>query len=308
MKITKMVFMTVFLISISQQTLAKEYLEIQKVTKDIYAIVGELGQRSKDNLGNNATFGFVVTNEGVVLIDSGGCYEGAKAIDLIIKSTTDKPVVKVINTGGQDHRWLGNGYFSERGAEIIASNASVKDQKARLTDQMFILGNLVGEKAVKTTTPFFAKTTFDNKYEFKLGGVKFEVHYNSKAHSPGDSFVWLPQLGVVFAGDIVFTERMLGILEFSNSKSWVKAYESMAAFKPTHIIPGHGHATNLAKANKDTLDYLVDLRKGVADFMDAGKDISEIGKLDQSKYRYLLNSDILAGRNAQKVFTELEWE
>ena len=308
MKIVKAVAFAVFFISTSQLTWAKEYLQIQKVTNNIYAVVGELGQRSKDNLGNNATFGFVVANEGVVLIDSGGCYDGAKAIDQVIKSVTDKPIVKVINTGGQDHRWLGNGYFSERGAEIIASNASVKDQQARLTDQMFILGNLVGEKAVKTTVPIYAKTTFDNKYAFKFGGIEFEVYFNGKAHTPGDSFVWLPQSGVMFTGDIVFTERMLGILEFSNSKSWIKAYQSMAALKPTHIVPGHGHATNLAQANKDTLAYLIDLRKNVAEFMDAGKDISEIGKLDQSKYRYLINSDILAGRNAQKVFTELEWE
>ena len=90
------------------QSWADGKLKLQKVTEDVYAIVGELGNRTPDNLGNNATFGFVVTPEGVVLIDSGGTYQGAQNIDMLIKSITGKPVVTVINTGGQDHRWLGN--------------------------------------------------------------------------------------------------------------------------------------------------------------------------------------------------------
>ena len=89
------------------QPLADETLKLQKVMTDVYAIVGELGNRTAKNLGNNATFGFVVTTDGVVLIDSGGTSQGARQIDLLIKSVTDKPVVKVINTGGQDHRWAG---------------------------------------------------------------------------------------------------------------------------------------------------------------------------------------------------------
>lgn len=111
---------------------AEETLKLQKITKDVYAIVGELGNRTKENLGNNATFGFVLTSEGVVLIDSGGTYQGAEKIAAQIKKVTDKPVVMLINTGGQDHRWLGNGYFKERGAKIIASKAAVNDQKSRV--------------------------------------------------------------------------------------------------------------------------------------------------------------------------------
>ena len=47
-------------------------LEVQKVDEGIYALVGDLGQRSPQNLGNNATFGVIVTSDGVVLVDPGG--------------------------------------------------------------------------------------------------------------------------------------------------------------------------------------------------------------------------------------------
>jgi glyoxylase-like metal-dependent hydrolase (beta-lactamase superfamily II) len=283
-------------------------LKLQKVTQDVYAIVGELGNRSPENLGNNATFGIVVTSAGVVLIDSGGTEDGAKAIDAIVKTVTNKPIVKVINTGGQDHRWLGNAYFKKQGAEIIASKIAVKDQKARVKNQFFMLGNLVGENAVKSTTPVYADTTFENKYSFELGGIRFEIFHKGPAHTPGDSFVWLPQKSVMFAGDIVFVDRLLGVLDYSNSKSWIDVYQSMTKFKPKYIIPGHGSTTDLTHAKRDTYDYLVFLRQAIKDFMDNGGDISETRKIDQSKYKDLPNYDVLSGRNAQRVYSELEWE
>lgn len=283
-------------------------LELQKVTQDVYAIVGELGNRSPKNFGNNGTFGFVITSEGVVLIDSGGTDDGAKAIAAIIKTVTNKPVVIVINTGGQDHRWLGNEYFKKQGAKIIASSAAVKDQKSRVKDQFFMLGNLVGENAIKSTSPVYAETTFEDEYSFELGGTKFEIFHKGPAHTPGDSFVWLPQKSVMFAGDIVFTDRLLGVLDYSNSKSWINVYQSMTKFNPKYLVPGHGTATDLMHAKRDTYDYLVYLRQAIKDFMDNGGDISEIRKIDQSEYKDLPNYDILSGRNAQRVYAELEWE
>jgi glyoxylase-like metal-dependent hydrolase (beta-lactamase superfamily II) len=308
MKTSRYLLPLLFCLLPLSQSFAAASLELQKVTRDVYAIVGELGNRTPKNLGDNATFGFVVTKKGVVLIDSGGTYDGAKAIHSIIKSVTNKPVVIVINTGGQDHRWLGNGYFKQQGAQIIASEAAVKDQKARVKDQFFMLGNLVGEEEIKSTNPVYAEKVFENNYSFKLGDTVFEIHHVGQAHTPGDSFVWLPQKHVMFTGDIVYTERMLGILDHSNSKSWVEVFQAMAAFNPEHIVPGHGHATNLDQAQKDTYDYLVYIRQAVTDFMEGGGDISDIGNIDQSKFAYLINFDILAGRNAQQVYSEMEWE
>jgi len=292
----------------TSQILASETLQIQKVTDDVYAIVGELGNRSPENLGNNATFGLVVTSGGAVLIDSGGTYKGAKEIHRVIKSITDKPVTTVINTGGQDHRWLGNGYFKEQGATLIASNKAVEDQKARTQDQFIRIGSLVGDEGLSGTDAVYAEQTFDDKLKFESGGVNFEILHTGQAHTPGDSFVWLPQKNVMFTGDIVYTQRMLGVGSQSNSKSWVDVYQSMAAYEPDHIVPGHGQATDLARANADTYDYLVFLRESVSAFIENGGDITEIGSIDQSKFIYLLNYETLAGRNAQKVFTELEWE
>ena len=92
----------------------------EPVVDNVYAIVGPLGQRSTENDGLNANFGFVVTGEGVILIDSGASRLGAEKLAAAIRAVTDKPVRWVINTGSQDHRWLGNDYFAGEGAEVIA--------------------------------------------------------------------------------------------------------------------------------------------------------------------------------------------
>jgi hypothetical protein len=67
-------------------------LEIQPVADNIYALVGTLQQRSPENFGNNATFGVIVTPEGVILVDAGASWKGAEMIDTTLDEITDQPV------------------------------------------------------------------------------------------------------------------------------------------------------------------------------------------------------------------------
>lgn len=286
----------------------EDKLGLYKVTDIIYGIEGPLANRTAENLGNNATFGFVITSDGVVLVDPGGTYKGAHRIHEVIRSVTDEQVKYVINTGGQDHRWLGNDYFKKQGAKVIASTEAVADQKTRLNDILLRLSNTAGDEVLVGTEASYADITFDKEYKFNLGGTDFEIYHPGNAHSPGDSFVWLPEQKVIFTGDIAYTVRMLSMMSFSNSKSWVEAYEAMAAFKPDHVIPGHGKPTTLAVTDKDTYSYLTWLRKKITEFMDSGGGIEDVSQIDQSEFSYLSNYDSLKGRNAQKIYEEIEFE
>ena len=285
-----------------------QQLKVVKVADNVWSLVGPLNNRTPENLANNATFGVVVTEKGVVVIDSGGSYEGAKRIHDKIKTLTDQPVKYVISSGGQDHRWFGNSYFKKLGATIISSNAAKKDQAARARDQWIAIETMIGVANVAGTEEQYADITFETDYKFSLGASDFELYFRGQAHTPGDIFIWLPKQKIMFSGDIVYTERMLGIGSQSNSKNWLKVFEAMAAFKPQYIVPGHGHPVTLQKARQDTYLYLTSLRAAVAKFIDEGGDISDIGKLDQSSFKYLVNYESLKGRNAQQVFTEMEWE
>lgn len=282
-------------------------LDIQQVTENVFAIVGPLDQRSKDNLANNATFGVVVTGDGVVLIDAGGSWQGAQEIHATIRQITDQPVEIVINSGGQDHRWIGNDYWQQQGATVIASDAAVTDHKVRGSIQMTGLSVLLGD-ALDGTIPAYADITFDTEYRFELGGIVFEVTHAGQAHTPGDAFVWVPSANTLFSGDIVYVERILGIGEQSNSLTWVNVFETFAALLPTHIVPGHGSVTTLERATSDTYEYLINLRAMMRDYIDGGGDIIGSVNVNQAAFSYLENFEGLAKRNAQQVFTEMEWE
>lgn len=284
-----------------------DVLSVQPVTQGIWAIEGPAEQRDPENLGNNATFGVIETSEGTVLIDSGGTWAGASMLHEVVRGVTDQPVVYVINTGGQDHRWLGNGYWKAQGATIIASADAVADHKDRGSLQLTMLSQLVGD-GLEGTAPVYADVTFDTDHVLELGGRHIEIHHTAAAHTPGDSFVWLPQDSTVFTGDIVYVGRILGVMFFSDSASWLDAFRAIETLNPAHLIPGHGPATTLARAQADTGAYLTHLRAQMQEHIDAGGDITGSVEVDQSAFAYLDQFDSLARRNAQAVFEQMEWE
>ena len=280
---------------------------VHEVAPGVWAIEGPASQRDPENLGNNATFGLIETEAGAVLVDPGGTWEGAAALHAVVDDLTDQPVTHVVNTGGQDHRWLGNGYWQAQGATVIASEAAVNDQRSRASMQMTMLSQLVGE-GFAGTEPAFADVTFTDSYEFELGDRHIEIHHPGPAHTPGDSFVWLPTERIVFTGDIVYVGRVLSVLQFSDSASWLEAFSAIESLDPAYVIPGHGPATTLAEARTDTRDYLVNLRDRIRDHIDGGGDIIKSVDVDQSTFSHLDQFEALAGRNAQAVFEQMEWE
>lgn len=299
----------IFIFSLGSTSSAnEEVLTLKNITGNIYAIYGQLSDRTKENLGNNANFGFVVTEKGIVLIDSGASYDAAKAIHALIKTVSDKNITTVINTGGQDHRWLGNDYFSRLGARIIASKAAVTDHKNRVDAQFERLSSVLSTDNLKKTQAKFADIQFDKNYRFASGSTEIHIIHTGTAHTPGDSFIWLPQSKTVFSGDIIYTQRMLGVIPVSGSKSWLASFEAIKKLEPRFVIPGHGKTSDMASAIKDTYNYLLFLRNAVAEFIEQGKGIELIGSISQSTFSYLKNYEILKGRNAQKVFEEIEWE
>jgi len=282
-------------------------LTVQPVTTDVYAIVGPLGNRDTINMGDNATFGLVITKAGAVLMDSGGSHKGAALIATAIRTVTDKPVIAVINTGGQDHRWLGNGYFKARGATIYATAAAVADQKDRYSQQAQGLELLIGTDGLDGTAPVHADVTFDTRHALDIGGTVFNL-YPAPAHTPGDAIVWLASRRVAFTGDMVYVDRLLGISEVSSLNDWLDSFAVLESLAPRHVVPGHGAATTLGQAKKDTRDYLLNLQGGIRRIIRDGKGDRAAVAIDQSQWSGLANFEQLARRNALAAYYQLEFE
>lgn len=281
-----------------------------KVNQRVYALVGELGQRSPSNLGNNMTAGFIIGDDGVVVIDTSGSRAGAEVMVKAIRAVTDKPIRWAINTGGQDHRWLGNDYFrTVQSARIIAAEEGLKDQQARSFQQMDMARRNIGEAGFAGTKEAYADTTFKARHSLEVKGVQVELIYTGGAHTRGDLWVWLPRERIVFAGDSVFAERLLGIQPGLGFK-WIAALERLRdELKPVTVIPGHGNVTTLDKALKDSLGYLQMLREGSQRLIAEGAfDPVEVAeKLDQSAFAYLANYEDkrFRGQNAMRMAEEV---
>lgn len=283
-------------------------LTVHKVADNVYALVGPLEQRNPQNLGNNATFGAIVTGDGVVLIDSGGSAAGAREIEVALATVTTQPVRVVINSGGQDHRWFGNSWFKGQGARLIASQAAVEDQQARRDAQYVAMRSLIGEEALAGTELRVADEVFETGMTLTIGGVRLDLRKVGPAHTPGDAIVWLPDSRVVFAGDVVYMDRVLGVGPQSDARHWIEAFDALAGLEPVVVVPGHGAPGSLDKARAETADYLTALRTEVGKVIEAGGDEEAATKIDQSAFKHLAVFDEISGRNAQQVYMQMEWE
>ena len=279
-----------------------------KVAPDVYAFIGETGGRTHENYGMNANTGFIVTGEGVVVVDSGAGYLAAQAMHRAIKQVTRQPVKYVVNTGGQDHRWLGNGYFREQGAEIIAARPARADMEQRAGMQIEALKSDLKER-MDGTRPVYPERLFEQRETLRLGGTEIHLLFFHGGHTPGDSVVWLPKQKVLFSGDLVYVDRLLGVLPFSNSRNWLASFEEMEKLKPGKIVPGHGKVCALDQAQRETRDYLRLLRGHMKKAFDGGADLqTAIDSLDQKGFAYLQNFETLKGGNASRVYLEIEAE
>lgn len=284
-------------------------VKFEPVADGVYAHIGDLGPRTVANEGLNANVGLVVTPAGAVLIDSGATYESARQIHAAIRRLTQQPLRWVINTGGQDHRWLGNSYFKTQGVEIIAHATAEADMRSRGGEQVDGLRAALGPLAQGTTPELPSRWLTKPDEQLELGGVVFQIKHRGGAHTPGDILVWLPQKQVLFSGDVVYVDRLLGVLPFSQTKPWLATFAEIERLSPARIVPGHGRVSDLAKAQAETRDYLLALRAHMKKAVDDGVEISTaIKTFDAKPYMQLLNAAELMPGNASRTYLELERE
>ena len=95
------------------------YSKPVEVIPNVFSAIGATAPPSYENSGHNNNLSFIVTTEGVVVINGGAAAILAKALHDEIKAVTDQPVVMVINENGQGHAMLGNGYWRDLGVDVL---------------------------------------------------------------------------------------------------------------------------------------------------------------------------------------------
>ena len=234
----------------------------QNVAPGVWMVQGvaALGSVANRNFISNAAF--VVTADGVVVVDALGSPALAEALIEAIARITPQPVRRVIVTHYHADHIYGLQAFKAVGATVIAQREGQvylhSDTAAlRLKASRDELAPWIDER----TRLVAADMWIDAPLRFTLGGVDFVVQPVGPAHTAEDLVVYLPQQHCLIAGDLVFRGRIPFVGQ-ADSRRWITALDGLLAFEPQILVPGHGPASNDARADLQlTRDYLLHLRQ-----------------------------------------------
>jgi glyoxylase-like metal-dependent hydrolase (beta-lactamase superfamily II) len=280
-----------------------------RVSEHVYAWIGPHGGPSPENKGFRMNMGFVVGRDAVAVLEAGYYEPMAREMLQHIAKITSAPVKYVINSNSQPDRFLGNEYFRRQGAIVIASAAEAKRMAAMGGMFAEVSARVLGLKPDAIPIPNPPDRILDGSAELDLGGLKIKLLQFGAAHTPGPLVVHIPKDKVVYAGDILYSGRLLAVIDGGNVKTWIKTFDALKQFGDATFIPGHSKPAKLSSFDFSTREYLVLLRDHMAKAVEQGKDQQDaMASLNQSRFSKLANYQELAGRNASFAYLEAEAE
>ena len=271
--------------------------ELKTLAPGVYALVGGEGKTNS---------GFVVTEKGVIVIDTQGPGELAKLLKEKIKETTAKPITHVINTHYHGDHSFGNQYFSE--GLIIAHENTRKALIENDEGHRTMFRKFFGAESLKEFSLTLPEATFTDRMILRHGGRTMELIYaGAKAHTDGDIFVWLPEERVLFAGDLLYSGR-LPLLNDGETTGALKAIDKITSTDASVLVPGHGPVSTIDDALRYK-GYIEALRAEVKKMMDNGMNREEVAsKVSLPPYSSWLMYKEWLPANAARVFDELTSE
>lgn len=231
-----------------------------------------------DDLSSNSAF--LVTDEGVLVIDTR--QHPAHGRDLIerIRKITDKPIKWVINTHAHGDHVYGNPAFKAVGATIIAHRdvvaGMIKNEQLEFKRRLAFFKSLKLDPAeVKMVLP---DMTFDSRLTIKMGGRVAEIMYLGPGQNPGDTLIYFPHARALFVGG-PFAKNNWSNMSFTPSMDgWIALLNKIASMDNVDMfLPGHGDVGTREDV-LDEADMLAEVQKTVKAAIAQGMTREEIVK------------------------------
>lgn len=281
-----------------------------EVTPRVFYVQGPPGAASAANEGYNSNAGFVITDEGVVVIDALGTPALGEAFLKAIRGVTPQPVRRVIVTHYHADHFYGLEPLKRAGAEVWAQAHAKEyfdsgEAQRRLEQRARDIFPWV-DAGMTLVRP---DRWLESEESFTLGGVRFEVSHFGPAHSPEDLIVAIPQEGVIFSGDILFAGRIPFVGE-ADSKRWLERIGRLLAMKPRIMVTGHGAVSrDPARDLGLTRDYLLFLREAMGKAVEELVAFEEVyAKTDWSRFSRLPAFEAANRVNAYGQYLQMERE
>jgi quinoprotein relay system zinc metallohydrolase 1 len=245
-------------------------IQPQQVATDTYVIEGKTEDFSKANGGFIVNTGFIVTAEGVVVIDTGVSRRFGEQQRAAIEKLTGKNILRVYITHHHPDHFLGNQTYSDVPIYALpATRDGIKAEGETFSGNMY---RLIGDwmRDTRITPP-----TQDAKAgKESIGGHELEV-LALQGHTPGDLVVFDHTTGVLFAGDLVFNNRA-ATTPHATLATWLQTLDNLQALPFKTLVPGHGKVASDPAPLAQTREWLQWLQATLTDAAANGLDMTEV--------------------------------
>ena len=285
-------------------------LVVRKISEHVYIAHGPQAFPNPQTAGFMNNPGFVVTLEGVVVIDPGSSVQIGRRLLQSIRSITEQPVVAVFNSHVHGDHWLGNQAIRESypHARIYAHQRMLEHVDAGAGEEWIALFSRLTEGATEGTNVTGPDIGLQGGEVISIGGLSFRIYHAGKAHSDSDIMIELPIDRVLFTGDIVTNKRIQSARpEDSDIFGQINAVKIALGTNSRWYIPGHGNSGGREIAETQLL-FLQQLLGAVQRYYELGLSDFEmvaLVKKDLGAYRDWYNFDEL-GRVISRVYLKVE--